>query len=417
MSPRGMRRASRWCPCLGLKVRASSLFLIALAGGAGWDLQVGGTATTAAAKPDTPCAVAIPTEEVPAPTAAQADYRARLHAQATGAGVTVAVIDTGIHPHPQLGQLLPGPDLVDPDEPNPFEDCDAHGTVVAGVIAAADIGVAPDARLVSIRQTSAHYREASGPAAAADEAAAGNLDTLAEAIEAAVDEGAEVINISVVSCLPPGAAVDTARLDAVLGQAEAAGTVVVAAAGNAGQNCEPGHTVYPTHSETVISVGALSHPQVHADYSIPPPDSGLALAAPGSVPLGLNSDGRGWARAVMAGDGTGPPRQFTGTSFAAPTVAGTVALLRELHPHASAADIRGLLAQAAEPAHGGLDPLAAVSALPAAYIVDERELAVAAADDSLHPIARRAQMLLLSLAAAGLVAALGWATIRRGRSQ
>lgn len=345
-------------------------------------LIAGGAPAAAAAEPDTACAVAVPTEEVPAPTAEQADYRARLHAQATGDGVTVAVIDTGVHPHPQLGQLEPGPDFVDPEEPNPLEDCDAHGTVVAGVIAAA-----------------------------------GDLDTLAEAIEAAVDKEADVVNISVVSCLPAGTSVDTGRLDAALERAEAADTVVVAAAGNAGDSCEPGHTVYPAHAATVVSVGALAGPQVRADYSIPQPDSGLAVSAPGSVPLGLAPGGQGWGRAVVAADGTGPQREFTGTSFAAPTVTGTAALLREIHPGASAADIRALLAQAAEPAHGGVDPLAAVSARPADYAEEERALAVAAGEDSVRPATRRAQLVLLGLAGTALVAALGWAVLRRGRAQ
>ena len=383
-----------------------------LAGG----LVAGGAAVAAAAEPDTACAVAVPTEEVPAPTAEQADYRSRLHAQATGDGVTVAVIDTGVHPHPQLGQLDPGPDFVDPEEPNPLEDCDAHGTVVAGVIAAADTGVAPGARVLAIRQTSAHYRAAGGDGGQ-EGSAAGNLDTLAEAIEAAVAEEADVVNISVVSCLPAGTNVDTGRLDAALERAEAAGTVVVAAAGNAGESCEPGHTVYPAHAATVVSVGALADPQVRADYSIPQPDSGLALSAPGSVPLGLAPGGQGWARAVVAADGTGPQREFTGTSFAAPTVTGTAALLRQIHPGASAAEIRALLAQAAEPAHGGVDPLAAVSARPADYAVDERALAVAAGDNSVRPATRRAQLVLLGLAGTALVAALGWATLRRGRAQ
>lgn len=392
----------------GIATRSAAALL---AGG----LVAGGSAVAAAAEPDTACAVAVPTEEVPAPTAEQADYRARLHAQATGDGVTVAVIDTGVHPHPQLGQLDPGPDFVDPEEPNPLEDCDAHGTVVAGVIAAADTGVAPGARVLSIRQTSAHYRAAGGDGL--EDSAAGNLDTLAEAIAAAVEEEADVVNISVVSCLPAGTNVDTGRLDAALERAEAAGTVVVAAAGNAGESCEPGHTVYPAHADTVVSVGALAGPQARADYSIPQPDSGLALAAPGSVPLGLAPGGQGWARAIVAADGTGPQREFTGTSFAAPTVTGTAALLRQIHPGASAAEIRALLAQAAEPSHGGVDPLAAVSARPADYAVDERALTVAPSDDAVRPATRRAQLVLLGLGGAALVAALAGATLWRERAQ
>lgn len=393
----------------------SAKFAAALVAGG---LIAGGSPGSAGAEPDTACAVAVPTDEVPTPTAEQADYRSRLHAQATGDGVTVAVIDTGVHPHPQLRRVAPGRDFVDAEEPNPLKDCDGHGTVVAGVIAAADTGVAPGARLLSIRQTSAHYRAAGREnEPEGSTSGTGNLDTLAAAIESAVEEEADVINVSVVSCLPSGTAVDTGRLDAALEHAESAGTVVVAAAGNAGPDCEPGYTVYPAHAETVVSVGALADPRVRADYSIPPPEDGLALTAPGSVPLGLSPGGQGWTRAVVAADGTGQQRQFTGTSFAAPTVTGTAALLREIYPDADAADIRALLAQGAEPSHGGVDPLATISARPADYVEDERELAVTASEDPVRPATRRAQLVLLGLACASLVATLAGATLRRGRAQ
>jgi hypothetical protein len=76
-----------------------------------------------------------------------------------GAGQVIAVIDTGVVAHPRLaGRLLDGGDYV--LDKNPFEDCDGHGTIVAGIIAASDdpatgfAGVAPDARIMSVRQSS-----------------------------------------------------------------------------------------------------------------------------------------------------------------------------------------------------------------------------------------------------------------------
>ncbi|NTS21683.1 S8 family serine peptidase, partial [Bacteroides fragilis] len=88
----------------------------------------------------------------------QSAYRARLHSFATGEGIKVAIIDTGISPHPQLRALRGVDDFVTPEEPDPLRDCDVHGTAVAGVIAGYDIGIAPRAEILSIRQTSAHYR-------------------------------------------------------------------------------------------------------------------------------------------------------------------------------------------------------------------------------------------------------------------
>src|SRR5699024_7639333 len=88
-----------------------------------------------------------------------------------GAGQTVAVIDTGVAPHPRLPHLIGGGDLVGGRRPGApraadgLDDCDAHGTLVAGIIGAAPsqedgfAGVAPDARILSIRQSSAKYTD------------------------------------------------------------------------------------------------------------------------------------------------------------------------------------------------------------------------------------------------------------------
>lgn len=111
-----------------------------------------------AREPDVACAVSIPAERSPRSSQEQAAYRARLHSFATGEGITVAVIDTGVSPHPQLRALRGGSDFVTPEEPDSLRDCDIHGTAVAGVIAGYDIGIAPRAEIVSIRQTSGHYR-------------------------------------------------------------------------------------------------------------------------------------------------------------------------------------------------------------------------------------------------------------------
>src|SRR5258708_22335961 len=79
------------------------------------------------------------------------------HKFATGAGVTVAVIDTGVDGSPRV-PAEPGGDFVVKDG-NGLSDCDSHGTLTASIIAGRPpltdgfVGVAPDARLISVRQT------------------------------------------------------------------------------------------------------------------------------------------------------------------------------------------------------------------------------------------------------------------------
>ena len=81
---------------------------------------------------------------------------------ATGAGVTVAVIDTGVNGSPRV-PAEPGGDFVD-KAGNGMSDCDAHGTLTASIIAGRPaptdgfIGVAPDARILSLRQTSEAFQ-------------------------------------------------------------------------------------------------------------------------------------------------------------------------------------------------------------------------------------------------------------------
>ena len=347
-------------------------------------------AVTASAEPspvrfsDPDCAVVVPASpgDVPAPGDAR-ESLAVAHRFATGAGVRVAVIDTGVTPHPRLPPVIPGGDLVVTGERRPedpqlpegaVDDCDAHGTVVAGILAARPsprdgfVGVAPGVELISIRQTS-NRRSAESVGAG------GNLASLTDAVNLALDRGARVINISLVSCLSPGGTdrVDTRGLDAALARAEENGTVIVAAAGNADERCPVDSTVLPAHRPTVVSVSALEDAHTLAGYSVPGP--GPLLSAPGRVPLALSPDGTGFAVGLAEPSG---PVAFEGTSFSAPVVSGTAALLMELHPTATAAGIRARLAGSVDPATGAVDPVDAVTHLPADYRGTPHPVTVAA---------------------------------------
>jgi len=144
---------------------------------------------------------------------AMLDYRAAWR-YSRGAGQKVAVIDTGVNRHPRLRALEGGGDYV--SNGDGLQDCDAHGTLVAGIIAATPApddgfaGVAPDATILSIRQNSGVYGPAGYGANQTEDPNAvspgfGNTQTLALAITRAVDLGATVINLSEVACAPVAA--------------------------------------------------------------------------------------------------------------------------------------------------------------------------------------------------------------------
>ena len=153
-----------------------------------------------------------------------------------GAGQTVAVIDTGVARHRLLPHLVPGGDYVYTGDGT--DDCDGHGTVVAGIVGAQPdsgrstfSGIAPDATIVSIRQSSNRFRATDDPSGSGF----GDVDTLAKAVRTAADMGATVINVSSVACLPADGGLDDRPLGAALAYAvDVKNVVVVAAAGNVG---------------------------------------------------------------------------------------------------------------------------------------------------------------------------------------
>lgn len=353
----------------------------------------------------TPCVRPVP---VPAPQQpARPASETSLHELATGSGVKVAVIDTGVAPHAELPGLLPIADLVARETPDPLLDCDGHGTIVAGVIAGQTLGVAPDAQILSVRQTSTHV--AVENADAPEDRSGGTLASLAEAVHLALDQGAQVINISVVACVDPDTAIrlNSGVLDDALARAEAQQTVVVAAAGNISPECQPGSVVYPSHSPTVLSVGGRENTHTIAEYSLPEPEGRPAVSAPASVPVALSPDANGWVSGVQPE--TGEAREFHGTSFAAPVVSGTAALLRQRHPDYSAAEIRAQILASAEPSGGAVDPLTALTYVPPADTeITPRHLAFASPPPAGQEIRARLASLLAGLslvAVAGLAVA------------
>lgn len=277
-----------------------------------------------------------------------------------GAGQRVAVIDTGVHRHPRLKELLAGGDYVATGDGT--QDCDAHGTLVAGIIAATNdphfTGVAPDVTLISIRQSSSKF----GPAITRSGTGVGDVATLARAVRTAADLGATVINISSVACAPATQAPDDRALGAALAYAvDVKNAVVVAAAGNTGgvTECPPqpaGVTrdtatvvVSPAwYDDYVLTVGSVNSQGAPSSFTLAGPWVDVAATGEGVTSLDPAGDG-----IVNRVNGQSP---ISGTSFAAPVVSGLAALIRARFPALTARQVMQRIEATAHHPPAGWDP-------------------------------------------------------------
>lgn len=226
-----------------------------------------------------------------------------------GSGTVVAVIDSGVDAtHPDLaGQVLPGFDFWSNDD-DPTDE-QSHGTHVAGTIAASrnnsagGTGIAPEAKILPVRVCGL-----SGEGC--------GTDAIANGIEWATDNGADVINLSL------GAPVPSQLIADAVAYAIANDVVVVAAAGNDGIEAPN----YPAAFPDVIGVGALTPGRENAWFSNRGPH--VDVLAPGVEVLSTIP---------------GSYDYFEGTSMASPHVAGIAALLRAEFPGLSSFDIASTL--------------------------------------------------------------------------
>ncbi|MFF8810669.1 type VII secretion-associated serine protease mycosin [Streptomyces pactum] len=272
-----------------------------------------------------------------------------------GAGVTVAVLDTGVDAdHPDLsGQVLPGKDLIGFGAGPGDKAWARHGTAMAGIIAGRGhgqdgtdgvLGVAPEAKILPVRV----ILEDSDPARKEPRGVRGSA--LAEGIRWATDHGADVINLSLGD--DSESAHPEAAEDAAVRYALGKGVIVVASAGNAGEKGD--RVSYPAAYPGVIAVTAVDRYGNRAAFSTR--RWYATVCAPGVDVVVANPDRRyynGW-----------------GTSAAAAFVSGAAALVRSAHPDLSPAQVKRLLADTAQdrPEDGHSDERGAGLVDPAAAI-------------------------------------------------
>ncbi|MEU6062770.1 S8 family serine peptidase [Streptomyces sp. NPDC047097] len=285
---------------------------------------------------DEPCTGASGQTARTAPWPVRALQLSRAWRQSKGAGVTVAVVDTGV------GAGAPALAGRVRTLASAGEDCVGHGTFAAGLIAGAPlpgvgaVGVAPEARVLAVRCT--------------DERGTATPVSVATAIRAAATAGAKVIYVS--RALPTG----RTELTGAVAYARAKDALVVApAAPDAlpddprGESPPPATWYWPASAP-----GALSVLDYGPDGSRPakaPTAVGADLAAPGGSVVGPGPRGTGHYIG-------------SGSSLAAAHVAGAAALVRSRHPELTATQVRDRLTATGYPASPPrLDPYAALTAV------------------------------------------------------
>lgn len=228
-----------------------------------------------------------------------------------GKGIKIGILDTGIARHKDL-KVRGGISYVE-DEPD-YDDNHGHGTAVAGVIAAKDndfgiVGVAPEAEIYSIKVL--------------DENGHGKYSSMIQGIEWAIQNDMNIISISA------GGLVDSRALKDQIKRANDEGILVIAAAGNKGQGVDT--HLYPARYTETLSVGSVDQENKRADSSSI--GSGLDLMAPGVDILSTSLD-QGY-------------ELRSGTSLAAPHVAGAAAVIWSKQGKTSNDQVRDILIESA----------------------------------------------------------------------
>ncbi|MBV1849108.1 S8 family serine peptidase [Catellatospora tritici] len=293
----------------------------------------------------------------------------KAHAISQGAGVTVAVIDSGVEAHhPDLdGNVLTGIDVVTGGGGNGWGDLDGHGTGMAGLIAAHGhgsgdgvLGIAPKAKIFPIRMANA--------------AGMGNGDAIVKGINEAVSRKIKIISISVSAF----SAVPDDLINAVA-RAREAGTLVFAASGNAPEDFV---VTAPARYPGAVAVGAVDRAGNHMGSSVSGPE--LVLSAPGADITSASKINKSAGTQYRRGSGTSP---------ATAIAAGVAALVWSKYPNLTADQVlerltrtavdKGPKGQDRDYGFGVVDPVAALTApdaLPSAEPTDRSVATVSASE-------------------------------------
>lgn len=319
------------------------LALAACGGGAAGGVASTPTPSTPAAAPAPAPVPAIPNPSINYNTdeyrlysgaAKQAEAIAAYNAGATGAGITVGVIDSGVDSSSSEFSGRISSASRDFAGNRGINDQGGHGTAVADILLGAknDVGihgVAFNATLLVLKtDTPGTCSTAIGSAGSGCSHSDNNM---ASALDAAVTAQARVVNISLGGSLP------NSNLRAAVNRATAAGTIVVISAGNDGA-ANPSALAQiandPGANGLVIIAGAVDENGVIAGFSNRAGDS----AANYLTALGVK---------VRSVDQTGTAYNFSGTSFSAPVISGAIALLAQAFPNLTPAQLVALLYRSA----------------------------------------------------------------------
>ena len=327
----------------------SALSLLSACGGSG-----GGTISTPT---PTPAPEPKPTPAVEFDTAeyrrsdgpALHDAVAAWQDGATGQGVGIAIIDTGIDPdNPEFAGRISSASR-DVAGNRGIESPDGHGTQVALVAAAARdgrgvMGIAYDATIIAFRADLPGTCEGFDPDSP-DTGCSFDDSDIAQGVNLAVAAGARVINISL------GGSTPSSGLSNALAAAAAAGTVIVVSAGNDGESVDlsidPANpdpfaigTLRAGGANVIIAGSVGADAQISSFSNTAGRSAASFLTAQGEDVCCVYQDGQIYTETQ---DGTDFVYVVNGTSFAAPQIAGAAALLAQAFPNLTGSEIVGLL--------------------------------------------------------------------------